>query len=47
VARALRVKPVTVYRLVGRGELACVRVSNAIRVRREDLDAYLAGEPRR
>jgi excisionase family DNA binding protein len=41
VARELRVRPVTVYRLVGRGELPCVRVSNAIRVRREDLEAFI------
>ena len=31
----------TVYRLCDRGELAHVRVSYAIRVRPEDLDAYL------
>ena len=47
VSEYLRVSTATVYSLVGRGELPCIRVSNAIRVRREDLDAYLAGEPRR
>jgi len=41
VAEALRVKPVTVHRLVERGELPHTRVSNAIRVRREDLEAFL------
>ena len=41
VARRLRVRPVTVYRLCERGELAHLRVSNAIRIRPEDLDAYL------
>jgi len=41
VARRLGVRPVTVYRLCDRGELAHVRVSYAIRVRPEDLDAYL------
>ena len=43
VARRLRVRPVTVYRLCDRGELPHVRVSNAIRVRAEDLEAYLGG----
>jgi len=47
VARRLGVRPVTVYRLCGRGKLAHVRVSNAIRVRPEDLDAFLAGADRR
>ena len=43
VAEALRVRPVTVYRLVARGEMPAVRVSNAIRVRPEDLEAYIRG----
>ena len=43
VAQRLLVRPVTVYRLCERGELAHLRVSNAIRIRPEDLDAYLAG----
>lgn len=42
VARRLRVRPVTVYRLCERGELAHIRVSNAIRIRLEDLDQYVA-----
>jgi excisionase family DNA binding protein len=33
---------VTVYRLCERGELAHIRVSNAIRIRLEDLDQYVA-----
>jgi excisionase family DNA binding protein len=37
----LRLRPVTVYRLCQRGTLPHLRVSNAIRVRPEDLDAYL------
>jgi len=43
VARHLGVRPVTIYRLCERGVLAHLRVSNAIRIRLEDLDAYLAG----
>ena len=39
VAQRLLVRPVTVYRLCERGELAHLRVSNAIRIRPEDLDA--------
>lgn len=41
VARRLGVHPSTVYGLCERGELAHVRVSNAIRVRREDFNAFL------
>ena len=40
VAEELAVCTATVYKLVARGELAAVRVLNAIRVRREDLDAF-------
>jgi excisionase family DNA binding protein len=47
VAEALRVRPVTVYRLCASGALPHLRVSNAIRVRRVDLDVYLTGEPHR
>jgi len=31
----------TVYRLVSWGQLPAIRVSNAIRVRQEDLDAFI------
>jgi excisionase family DNA binding protein len=41
VAARLRVQPVTVYRLCARGSLPHLRVSNAIRVRTEDLEDYL------
>jgi DNA binding domain, excisionase family len=47
VAERLRVRPVTVYRLCERGELAHVRVSNAIRVRPEDVQAFIAAGGRR
>jgi excisionase family DNA binding protein len=43
VAARLRVRPATVYRLCEHGELVHVRVSNAIRVRPEALEAFLAG----
>jgi excisionase family DNA binding protein len=41
-ARMLGIAAVTLYAICGRGELAHVRVSNAIRLRPEDLEAYLA-----
>jgi excisionase family DNA binding protein len=41
VAASLSVSTATVYGLCDRGELAHVRVSGAIRVRREDLEALL------
>jgi excisionase family DNA binding protein len=42
VARLLKVSTATVYRLASRGELPHVRVSNAIRVARKDLGAFLS-----
>jgi excisionase family DNA binding protein len=42
-AELLRVRPVTVYRLCARGVLPHVRVSNAIRIRAEDLEQLLRG----
>ncbi|MGC4116987.1 MAG: helix-turn-helix domain-containing protein [Myxococcales bacterium] len=51
VAERLGVCTATVYALVDRGELAHVRVSNAIRIEPAALEAYLvaqrAGGPRR
>lgn len=41
VAARLRVKPVTVYRLCQRGELAHLRVSNALRVEAAELERFL------
>lgn len=45
VAGLLRVSQNCVYELVGRGRLACYRVGStgrgAIRIRREDVEAYL------
>jgi excisionase family DNA binding protein len=41
VAARLSVSTATVRSLVRRGELSAVRVSNAIRVRPEDLEAYV------
>jgi excisionase family DNA binding protein len=41
VAQILGVSTATVYLLCGRGELAHVRVSNAIRIARADVGAYL------
>ncbi len=42
-AALLRVSTATVYKLVARGDLAHVRVSNAIRIAPADLEAFLAG----
>jgi len=41
VAARLRIKPVTVYRLCQRGELAHFRVSNAVRVEAAELERLL------
>jgi excisionase family DNA binding protein len=41
VAARLRVKPVTVYRLCQRGELAHFGVSNAVRVEAAELERFL------
>ena len=43
VAEQLRVSPATVYALVERGEIAHLRVSNAIRISSEALATYLGG----
>jgi len=42
VAERLSVSTATVYALVARQEIRCLRISNAIRVLPEDLAAYLA-----
>jgi excisionase family DNA binding protein len=41
LSERLKVYRATVDRIVERGKLRAVRMSNAIRVRREDLDAFL------
>ena len=41
VAEALRLSTATVYRICERGKLAHVRVSNAVRVSRRVLEAYM------
>jgi len=41
VARCLNVSTATVYALCGRGELAHVRISNAIRIVPAELDSFL------
>jgi excisionase family DNA binding protein len=43
VATLLQVSNATVYGLCERGELAYIRVSGAIRVRREDLETLIRG----
>jgi len=44
VAKALAVCPATVYALCERGELPHVRILNAIRVRCEDVRAFVAAK---
>jgi excisionase family DNA binding protein len=46
VAERLAVSTATVYALCERGELPHLRVSNAIRIRPDDLKAFIAGGPR-
>ena len=45
VAEELAVSTATVYKLVARGALSCIRVLNAIRMRREDLDGFEEERP--
>jgi excisionase family DNA binding protein len=42
VASALRISNMTVYRLIGSGQLPAVRVGRSYRLRLEDVDRYLA-----
>ena len=46
VAARLRVCTATVYRLVGEGRLAHVRVLNAVRVAPRDLEAFIGAQRR-
>ncbi len=43
IARACRVHEMTIRRHINAGELKALRVGRTIRVRREDLDDFLAG----
>lgn len=43
VAVALRVSNMTVYRLVSAGEIPAVKVGRSVRLRADDVDAYLSG----
>lgn len=42
VAEQLRVSTMTVYRLVKGGELAATRIGKSYRIRRADVDNFLA-----
>ncbi|HEX2029621.1 MAG TPA: helix-turn-helix domain-containing protein [Nitriliruptorales bacterium] len=44
VADMLRVSTMTVYRLIRTGEIPAVRVGRNYRVRRADLEQYLAAQ---
>lgn len=43
VADVLRVSTMTVYRLIKAEQLPATRVGRSLRIRPEDVDAYLAG----
>lgn len=45
VAEMLRVSPMTIYRLVHKGKLPCVRIMRSMRIPRVDAQAY--GTPQR
>lgn len=45
VAAILRVSQPTVLRMIDDGQIRAIRVRNQWRISREDLDAYLRGEP--
>ena len=42
VASKLNISKALAYRLMQRGEIRCVRIGNAVRVRPEDLQAFVA-----
>ena len=42
-AARLAVSTATVYSLVHRGEILHVRISNAVRIRPQDFEAFVAG----
>jgi excisionase family DNA binding protein len=43
VAVALRVSNMTVYRLVSAGQIPAVKIGRSVRLRADDVDAYLSG----
>ena len=42
VADLLRLSPMTVYRLINKGELPAVRIGKSFRLREDDVDTYIA-----
>ena len=42
VADLLRLSPMTVYRLINKGELPAVRIGKSFRLREDDVDRYIA-----
>jgi len=44
IAQALKVSPVTIYRMVGDGRLKAVRIGKALRFTPADLKAFLGEE---
>ena len=46
VSEILQVTPMTVYRLVSRGELDAVRIGRNVRISQSELDRLMGGETR-
>lgn len=46
VSEVLQVTPMTVYRLVSRGELDAVRIGRSVRITQSELDRLIGGEAR-
>lgn len=46
VSEVLQVTPMTVYRLISRGELSAVRIGRCVRIAQSELDRLTGGETR-
>lgn len=46
VSEVLQVAPITVYRLISRGEIDTVRIGRSVRITQSELDRLMGGETR-
>lgn len=46
VSEVLQVTPMTVYRLVSRGEIDAIRIGRSVRISQSELDRLMGGETR-
>ncbi len=46
VSEVLQVTPMTVYRLVSRGEIDAIRIGRSVRITQSELDRLIGGETR-